>query len=227
MLPSKEPDMRAWQWGPLLLFVLCVACGSHHDLSSMSQSLTPARASAVERDVRAFASAVAHDVTQEGPAAWRRHFADSPSFFMASEGHLVFPNSASATTGIQDLARTVKHIELNWGEDLRVDPLTPELAAIAAPWHEILVDTAGNRVDETGFFTAIAEYKNGHWQFRNAHWSVAAPPPRASILERGGTELFCQREHTQDAAHTRFSQLGINKVAERADVSAGLAGSPQ
>ena len=173
MLLGKEPAMRTWQWVPLLFVILWVACGSHHDLSSMSL----ARASAVERDVRAYASAVAHDVTQEGPAAWRRHFAESPSFFMASEGHLVFPNSASATAGIQDLARTTKHIELQWGEDLRVDPLTPELAVIAAPWHEIRVDTAGIRVDETGFFTAIAEYRNGHWQLRNAHWSVASPPP--------------------------------------------------
>ena len=177
MLPGKESVMRTWQWTSLLSVVLCVACGSRHDSSSMSQSLTPARASAVERDVRAYASAVAHDVTQEGPAAWRRHFADSPSFFMASEGHLVFPNSASATKGIQDFARTIDHMELHWGEDLRVDPLTPELAVIAAPWHEIRVDTAGNSVDETGFFTAIAEYRNGHWQFRNAHWSVAGPPP--------------------------------------------------
>jgi hypothetical protein len=176
MLPGKELVMRNGQWGPLLLVVVCVACGSRHDLPGMSQSLTPARASAVERDVRAYADAVAHDVTQQGPAAWRTHFADSPSFFMASEGHLVFPDSASATKGIQDFARTINHMELHWGEDLRVDPLTPELAVMAVPWHEIRVDTGGKRVDENGFFTAIAEYRNGHWQFRNAHWSVASPP---------------------------------------------------
>jgi hypothetical protein len=176
MLLSEEPIMRTWQWSPLLFVAVCAACGSHHDRSSMSQSMTPARASAVERDVRGFASVVSHDVTQEGPTAWRRHFADSSSFFMASEGHLVFPNSASATTGIQDFARTIKHIELDWGEDLRVDPLTPELAVMAASYHETREDTAGKRVDESGFFTGLAEYRNGHWQFRNAHWSVAGPP---------------------------------------------------
>jgi len=171
--------MRTWRWGLLLCVALCVACGSHHDLSSKSQSLTSVRASAVEDGVRAFMRGVAHDVTQEGPAAWRKHFADSPSFFMASGGHLAFPNSASATTGIQAFALTINHMELHWGEDLRVDPLTPELAIVAAPWHEIRVDTAGNRVDESGFFTATAEYRNGRWQFRNAHWSVAGPPPAA------------------------------------------------
>ena len=169
--------MRTWQWIPFSFVVLCIACSSHHDLSNTSQSLTPAGSSAVERDVKVFADTVAQDVTQEGPAAWRRHFADSPPFFMASEGHLVFPTSASATAGIQNFARTINHMELHWGEDLRVDPLTPELAVLAASYHEIRVDTAGNRVDESGFFTGIAEYGNGHWQLRDAHWSVAIPPP--------------------------------------------------
>ena len=50
---------------------------------------------------------------------------------------------------------------------------------------------------------------------------------RASILDRGGAELLGQREHAQDAANPRFSELVINKVAECADVSAGSSGSPQ
>jgi len=153
-----------------------VACGSHHDLSGTSQSLTPELAAAVERDVRAYTGVIAHDVNQEGPSAWRRHFADSPAFFMASEGSLVFPNSAAATAGIQQFAGTIRHIELQWGQDLRVDPLTPEFAVVGAPYHEIRVDTAGKRVDESGYFTAIAEYKDGRWQLRDAHWSVAGPP---------------------------------------------------
>ena len=133
-------------------------------------------AAAVETGVRTFANTVAHDITQEGPSAWNRFFANSPSFFMASEGLLVFPNRASATTGIQDLTRTVKQIELQWGDDLRVDPLTPDLAVMASSYHEIRVDTAGGRVDEKGFFTGTAEYRDGRWQFRNAHWSVLEPP---------------------------------------------------
>ena len=137
--------------------------------------MTAARAAAVEQSVRTFAQNVAHDITQEGPAAWRRHFSDSPAFFMASEGHLVFPNSASATAAIQDLTRTMKQIELRWGDDLRVDPLTPDLAVVAASYHELQLWTDGRRVDESGFFTGTAERREGRWQFRNAHWSVAGP----------------------------------------------------
>jgi hypothetical protein len=145
-------------------------------VSSEPQSLTPARASAIDDSVRAFMRTVAHDITQEGPTAWRRHFADSPSFFMASEGRLVFPNSAAATAAIQDLPRTIKQIELRWGDDLRVDPLTPDLAVVAASYHEIQVSPEGRRVEESGFFSGIAQLGAGRWQFRNAHWSVVPPP---------------------------------------------------
>ncbi len=30
----------------------------------------------------------------------------------------------------------------------------------------------GQRVEESGFFTGLAELRNGRWQFRDAHWSV-------------------------------------------------------
>jgi len=119
---------------------------------------------------------VAHDITQEGPSAWRRIFADSPSFFMASEGRLVLPNNAAATKVIQDLTRSIKQIELQWDDDLRVDPLTPDLAIVASSYHEVRVSTDGVRLDEAGFFTGTAEHRDGRWQFRNAHWSVVGPP---------------------------------------------------
>jgi hypothetical protein len=171
--------MRTWQWVVLLLVVICVACGSRHELTGAPNSLTPARAAEVERDVRAFAGVVAHEVTSEGPTAWRRHLIDSPSFFLAADGHLVFANGSAATAGIQQFASTIKHIELQWDGDLRVDPLTPELAVVASPYHEIQINQEGKRLDEVGYFTGIAEYRNGQWQFRNAHWSEACPAAAA------------------------------------------------
>ncbi len=141
--------------------------------------LTASQAASVQQQVRAFASAVAEDVTHNGPAAWGRHFADSPAFYMADEGQLVFPNRAAATAAIADLVKTVQHIELQWGQDVRVDVLTANLAGVASPYHEVRVDTAGRRVEERGFFTAVAELQNGRWQFRNAHWSVARPASAA------------------------------------------------
>jgi len=135
--------------------------------------------SAVTDAVRQFAQDVAHDVTREGPAAWRRYFSPSPSFFMASDGQLVFSSAASAARGIDDLTRTVRSIELRWGDDLRVDPLSPDLAVLASSWSELRVAADGGRVTDRGFFTGVAERRDGRWKFRNAHWSVAAPEPKA------------------------------------------------
>lgn len=169
--------MHTWRRVLLLAVVASAGCGLRYGASIESQSMTAERSAAVDQSVRAFAQTVAHDVTQEGPSAWRRHFADSPEFFMAADGRLVFPNSAAATAGIQDLPRTIKQIDLRWGDDLRVDPLTPDLAVVAMSFREIQVSPQGKRVEENGFFTGIAEHRDGRWQFRNAHWSVAAPPP--------------------------------------------------
>jgi hypothetical protein len=177
MLAVKGLLMRTWQRTLLLTTLSSAVCGTPQTVSAQSHLLTPERAAAVQDGVRAFTRTVAHDVTEEGPSAWRKHFADSPSFFMAVDGHLVYPNGAAAMAAIPDLARTIKHIVLRWGDDLRVDPLTADFAVVVTSWHEVIVDAAGKRVEETGFFTGTAEYRDGRWQFRNAHWSVAVPPP--------------------------------------------------
>jgi hypothetical protein len=170
--------MRTWLGFLLLATAATMGCGGRHTASGEPQALTTAEAAAVENGVRSFAQVVAHDVTQEGPAAWRRHFADTPSFFMAVNGRLAFSDSASTTAGIQDAVRAFRQIDLKWGDDLRVDPVAPGLAMMAATYHEIQVAAAGSRVEDNGFFTGLAEYRSGRWQFRNAHWSsMAAPGP--------------------------------------------------
>ena len=161
--------MRIWQWA-LLATILCAGC-SHNP-----HELTTARAAEIDREVRAFAQDVARGVTQSGPTAWRRYFSEGPEFFMAAEGRLAFSNGASAIAAMPDLARTIKQIELQWGQELRVDALTPELAVMATPYHEIRTGPTGDRVNEAGFFTGTTEFKAGHWQFRNAHWSMVVPP---------------------------------------------------
>lgn len=166
--------MGSWHRMLVLAVVTPAGCVAGRDPAS---DLTPAHAAAIADSVRSFAQTVAADVTREGPVAWRRHFAESPAFFMASEGHLALPNSEAATRLIQDLARSITHIELRWGDGLRVDPLAPGLAILATPYHEVRVDTAGHRVEESGFFTGVVEHGTGPWRLRNAHWSVAGPPP--------------------------------------------------
>ena len=174
--------MRVGRWivvasGAALLALGGVGLGL--DVPTGSASFTGAQKAAVEKEVRQYAAVVARDVTQQGPPAWEKHLADGPAFFMASEGKLVFPNRQAATQGIAEFTRTIQHIELTWGDDLRVDPLTPEFAVFASSWHEVVVDREGHKTNEGGFFTGLAERRNGQWQFRNAHWSVVAPAPGA------------------------------------------------
>ncbi len=166
-------------WILLLAVASSVGCGLHHESADDSESLSPERKAAVEAGVRSFVSSVAHDVTQYGPAAWSKYFADEPAFFMADEGQLVFPSSEAAKQAIQNLARVFKSIDLQWGNDLRIDPLTPSLAMVAVPYTEVRIDNQGHRVTETGYFTGLAEFRNCRWQFRDAHWSAVPPASKA------------------------------------------------
>lgn len=152
-----------------IAFAFCVPCGAG---ASHSRSVTPDEAVTVDRAVHAFMQTVSHSVTQDGPLAWIKYFDASPAFFMAVNGQMAFPNADAAQDGTRKFAQSIRHIELTWGDDLRVDPLTNEFAMVAVSWREIQVDTAGHSVTETGYFTGLAEYRERHWQFRNAHWSA-------------------------------------------------------
>ena len=172
--------MRLIHWVLSLTLVsslVLAGCGLGVDVPLVSSPISAAQKAAVEQEVRQFAALVSRDVTQEGPAAWQKHFADDPAFFMAAEGKLQFPNRQAAREGIEGLTRILPHIELNWGDDLRIDPLTAEFAQVATSWHEVLVDKDGHRMEEAGFFTGLVEKRGRQWQFRNAHWSVVAPAP--------------------------------------------------
>jgi len=95
---------------------------------------------------------------------------------MAVDGKIAFANSADVTTGLPQVALTIKQIELKWGDDLRVDLLAPDLAVVGASYHEL--QSLGRRAPrrgENGYFTGVAQYRDGRWQFRDAHWSGASP----------------------------------------------------
>jgi hypothetical protein len=141
-------------------------------------TLSAADSSKVQQGVRSFVQLVAHDVTRDGPRAWSRYFDDSSAFFMAVNGQVVFASGIAAKDGIPKVARMFKRIELNWGNDLRIDPLTRRLALVAVPWREVLTAADGQVMKQAGFFTGIAEYRNGRWQFRDAHWSARAVAAR-------------------------------------------------
>jgi hypothetical protein len=155
----------------LLLVVASSATNTQAAESSGLQSLASTKAETTEGDVRKFMAQVAFDVTQDGPLAWLKHFENGPAFFMAVNGQLAFPDSNAAEVGTKKFAQGIRHLELKWGQDLRVDPLSAKFAVVAASWREIQIDSAGHRVEESGMFTGLVELRDGRWQFRDAHWS--------------------------------------------------------
>lgn len=160
----------------VLAAIVCAGCGLVK--TDRRPMMTPGMRQAVTENVRQFMQTVAHDVTQDGPTAWEKHFQNSPNFFMANDGQLVFPDTRAAAQGTEAFARTIKHIELRWGNDLRIDPLTINFAVVAASYQEVQLDNANQTVNESGFFTGVAENREGKWQLRNAHWSEAVPPAK-------------------------------------------------
>lgn len=169
--------MRMRFWVLQAMLVATSGCGSHGNVGGGSQ-LTSAQKQMLEDDVRRFMLGVAHDVSTEGAVAWHKHFADSPAFFMAVDGQLAFANSEAAAAGTDRFARTIQHIELHWGDEVRVDALNADFAVVATPWTEVQTDLKGLAVTTHGFFTALAENRNGQWRFRDAHWSEPMPPAK-------------------------------------------------
>jgi hypothetical protein len=165
--------LRAGPGGLLLSTLLLCGChGQAHSLAS--PDLTEQQRIEITGDVRVFALEVAQDVTLRGPGAWAQHFSRAPEFFMASQGALQFANGAAAGEGIEALTHTLRRVQLHFGDDLRVDPLTADYAVVAASFTEVLTDNADHDTPVSGFFTALAERQGPGWVFRNAHWSQRA-----------------------------------------------------
>jgi hypothetical protein len=144
--------------------------------SAAPAPLTPAERAAVSADVRAFMLKVASEVTQHGPTAWRAQFSQTPQFFMAVNGALAFADSAAASRGIAALPGIIQSIELKWGDDLRIDPLTAQFAVVASSYYEMQTHPDGTRTADRGYFTAVAERGAPGWTLRDAHWSSLTLP---------------------------------------------------
>jgi hypothetical protein len=171
--------MKAWCW-VLIAFVAAVSgCQAFAGFVGSPRDLSADHRAGVEKEVRAFTATVAQDVTSDGPIAWRKFFADEPQFFMAVNGTLAFADGPSAANAMPQIAALFKSIELKWGDDLRLDPLTDTLCNVASSYSEKIELQPGAsglpQGAQTGYFTGIAEKRNGHWQFRNAHWSQPLP----------------------------------------------------
>ncbi|OCX50910.1 hypothetical protein BEL04_19500 [Mucilaginibacter sp. PPCGB 2223] len=150
----------------LLCACLMVSC------NSANQTLVAEQQAKVRTEVQQFADSIATGITKNGPMAWLKYFGDSPGFFMASDGQLVFRDRLAAEQFITGtLVKTISRIDLQWN-NIRVDPLSPDIAVIAAGFHEDLTDNKGKLTGYGGYFTGVAQKTDKGWQLRDAHWSI-------------------------------------------------------
>jgi len=153
-------------YGYFIFLLLTCACNDTRD------SFMPGQRTIVADSVQLLFKSIARDISNEGPAAWLRYFEETPGFFMASGGRLVFPNNDTATNFIKNvLAKSIRTIVLQW-RNIRIDPISKEFAGIGAFFHEDITDATGKKIPVDGYFTGIAHQTPKGWILRNAHWSI-------------------------------------------------------
>ena len=152
----------------LLLPVVAVLTFS---CSYSKQQLTPDQISSVQLGVTQFAANMARDLSEKGPIAWNDYMDDSPNFFMADVGQIVFKDGPKAKAFITDtLSKSIKKINLTWS-NMRIDPLTPNIAAVGSDYHEDITNSSGATSSFDGYFTATVVLENDQWKLRDAQWS--------------------------------------------------------
>jgi hypothetical protein len=145
-------------------FCFLSSCNNRTEFTLKERSL-------VQDNVQLMVESIAKNISNEGPVVWLRYFENTPDFFMASDGLLVFPDIDTATDFLNNkLIKMMPEIQLSWS-NIRIDPLTTTLANISAVYHEDITDSTGKMTPHDGFFTGIAHKTSLGWKLRNAHWS--------------------------------------------------------
>jgi hypothetical protein len=134
-------------------------------------SLSSAQMAGVKTSVQQMAASIARDVSHDGPVAWLQYFENTNGFLMASDGQLVFQDIDAAKNFINNnLVKNIHKIDLRWN-NIRVDPLTLQIASIAADFHEDIIDAEEKMISQDGYFSGIAHQTPQGWKLYNAHWS--------------------------------------------------------
>jgi hypothetical protein len=135
-------------------------------------SLSDSQSAEVKAAVLKLADLTAKDISTKGPIAWLDYFEDSPGFFMASGGSLALTDYHTADSFIKGtVIKMMPKISLKWS-DIRVDPLTPQIAIMGAGFHEDVTDPSGKITPYDGYFTGTVHHTEKGWKFRDEHWSM-------------------------------------------------------
>lgn len=155
----------------LTVLLPAVACAP-----DTTPDLDPAHAMALRDSVMQVVRQIPRDLAADGPIAWLHYFETGPAFLMATDGRIVFPSSDSARVFVDYLSRHLSAVDLDW-LDLRVEPLGPGVAALAASYRETITYTAGSDTTFGGYVTGVARHTADGWRLQHLHWSSPVPSP--------------------------------------------------
>jgi hypothetical protein len=148
--------------------MLAMSCKNNGQLTTEERKL-------VTDSVTRMATNIGNDVSAKGPAAWLDYFENDRSFFMASDGILVFRNYTVAKTYTRDtVAKNFKKINLDLA-NMTIDPLSIYYASIGADFHEDIVMATGKGLSIDGYVTATAHFDGNRWRLRNLNWAIKPP----------------------------------------------------
>jgi hypothetical protein len=168
---KKRYSITGFKFGHLLLLALSLFVSCKHN----QEHLSIKESSQVKDSVSRMTANIARDISNKGPAAWLNYFEDTPDFFMANDGQLVFKDYPSAKAFILNtVVKIIPGIKLRW-DHIRIEPLTPELASIGADFHEDQINNVGKTLSYDGYLTGVAHYSGRAWKLRSLHWSIKAP----------------------------------------------------
>jgi hypothetical protein len=141
-------------------------------LTSCNGEQTQFSSTETRKQLNQFAIVIENGVSKNGPIAWLNYFEDSPDFFMASNGDLVFKDYQDAHSFIINvLVKNISKINLKW-RNIKVDLYAMDWGSIGADFHEDLFDPSGKTIAVNGYFTATAHKTINGWRLRNVHWSI-------------------------------------------------------
>jgi hypothetical protein len=150
--------------GSLAALIFIVSCSQP---SSPKEELAETK-----KQINTLAVNIETGISKNGPIGWLTYFEDTPDFFMASNGDLVFKDYKTAHSFISNvLIKTISKIKLNWA-NIRINAFGENWGSIGADFHEELIDPSGKIIAINGYFTATAHKTSSGWKLRNVQWSI-------------------------------------------------------
>jgi hypothetical protein len=138
---------------------------------------------ALADSVREVAARLAAEISAHGYRAFTPVMDSAPGYVWAYNGFIAFPSFDSMATWARSSPEPKTPEVFAW-DSVRVEPIAPGVATLAATYAETAPDRTGNQGTEKGVFTAVAVHRADGWKFTDAHTSTLPPPPDPASRRR-------------------------------------------